>query len=209
MKSLKKIFLSAAVIATVFGSASCASKSASSEDESAKADSIAAAAREQAIADSIAAVQADSIAAAEAANALVLTPEGLPAVKIGMAEKDIPSSVEGIYDSTKSKSVSSDYDMQNPGIAKEITCKQNGKDALFVYVNPKGEVCGIYVSSPEIITTDGIHVGSTVADVKKVSGLKHEYNEMDDTQSFYGNGIVYYINEAGTKVRLIGVGTTL
>ncbi|GEM_PF-4424197 len=203
MKNLKKLFISAAVLAAVFGGISCTSKSASAENEGANADSVTAAEQEQAeeaIADSI---------AAEAAKALVLNAEGLPSVTIGMAEKDIPASVEGVYDSTKSRSLSQEYDMTNPGLTKEITCMKDGQDVLFVYLNAKGEVCGMYVSSPELSTTDGLHVGSPVSDVKKVNGLKYELNEMEDTQSYYGNGFVYRLDDAGNNVCLIGVGTTL
>lgn len=203
MKSLKKLFISAAVIAAVVGGISCTSKSASAENESANADSVTAAEQEQteeALADSM---------AAEAAKALVLTSEGLPAVTIGMAEKDIPASVEGVYDSTKSRALSQEYDMTNPGLTKEITCMKDGQDVLYVYLDAKGVVSGMYVSSPELTTTDGLHVGSSVSDVKTVNGLKHELNEMEDTQSYYGNGFVYKLDDAGSNVCLIGIGTTL
>lgn len=195
---MKKILLLVAS-ATLFGSVSCSAKAESSE--TAEPQTTNASEPQQ--------TQADTTIAAEEVNTLILGENGLPTVKIGMAENAIPATVAGVYNSKKARALEPDMSAPLPEIVKEITCFQNGKEAIYIYLTADNKVCGMYVQTPDISTAEGIHVGSPVSDVKKVPGIGHEIDEMNDTEYYYGNGMHFYLDEETNNVRLISVGHTI
>lgn len=202
-----KKFLLLVASATLIGAASCSAKSESADAVATQTTEISEASEAQ---QDQPQAQADSAVAEapEETNTPTLSENGLPTVKIGMAESEIPASVAGVYNSKKARALEPEMSIPGPEIVKEITCSQNGKETIYIYFTADNKVCGMYVKTPDISTAEGIHVGSPLSDVKKVPGIGHEIDEMNDLEYYYVNGMHFYLDVETNKVRLISVGHT-
>lgn len=122
-------------------------------------------------------------------KALVLNAKSLGGLTIGMSKASIPATVAGLYTSKSYTRINHDENMDCPSeIHGYYTCSLKGKETCYIYINNKNTVCGIYVTTPTIKSSEGVKTGMSEASVKKIAGMQFQLVEM-------GNS--YYVGKAG------------
>ena len=102
--------------------------------------------------------------ASKASAGLTLTGKGLGSITIGMAKASLPTAVAGLYNSKSYTRIDPETSMDCRGdIAGYYICKLNGKETCAIYIDSKGKVCGIYVTTPSIKSTEGVKPGMPAA----------------------------------------------
>ena len=147
--------------------------------------------------------------ASKASAGLTLTGKGLGSVTIGMAKASLPTAVAGLYNSKSYTRIDPETSMDCRGdIAGYYICKLNGKETCAIYIDSKGKVCGIYVTTPSIKSTEGVKPGMPAASVKRIAGMRYAYDEMDSQHCFYAKSGVLALTseEVPDKIHAIVVG---
>jgi len=122
---------------------------------------------------------------------LVLTDKGLGNLTLEMSKASIPATVSGLYDSKSYTRINHDECMDCPSdIHGYYTCSLKGKEMCYIYISNKNTVCGIYVTTPSIKSSEGVKTGMSTASVKKIAGMNYEQIDM-------GNS--YYVGKAGIE----------
>lgn len=153
--------------------------------------------------------QKKATTASKASAGLTLTGKGLGSITIGMAKASLPTAVAGLYNSKSYTRIDPETSMDcSWDLAGYYICKLNGKETCAIYIDPKGKVCGIYVTTPSIKSTEGVKPGMPAASVKRIAGMRYEYDEMNDQHCFYAkSGVLALTSEdAPDKIHAIVVG---
>ena len=110
-------------------------------------------------------------------NTFTLTSQGIGQVQLGVDPNELPESIPGLY---ASKSFSdplaqylSDDDDDDWGVFEGWEFLDDEGNTVFTAeVDSLGLICEITISSPDILTADGLHVGSTPHQVEKNKGAQ-------------------------------------
>lgn len=140
---------------------------------------------------------------------LVLTAKSLGKITIGMTKASIPATVAGLYNTKSYTRINHDECMDCPyDLDGYFTCKLGGKKTCYIYIGKNGKVCGIYVTTPTVKSSDGVKAGMSSASVKKIAGMRYELNEMTGETYYYGKSGITAIaseDEPG-KIKAIAIG---
>lgn len=109
---------------------------------------------------------------------IIITSEGVGPVKIGMNAKQLPASVEGLYD--KMVEENSDMVLYSFYLNGETVMTTNGDESI--------ALIEVFPSLQNVSTTDGVHPGMTAADFKGKSG----WNQTSD-ETFEKDGVTVYL----------------
>lgn len=130
-----------------------------------------------------------------------LTANGIGPVQLGMKAVELPESVPGLYDSKLSdvyidEEMPDDEDM--PEFATWYFYDEEGETVFTAIQDSLGYISEITISSPNILTAEGLHVGSLPQQVETVKGAQ---KILPDPMADYGrvsyqlNGITLWIDD--------------
>ena len=130
-----------------------------------------------------------------------LTANGIGPVQLGMKAVELPESVPGLYDS-KLSDVYIDEEMPDdeemPEFATWYFYDEEGETVFTAIQDSLGYISEITISSPNILTAEGLHVGSLPQQVETVKGAQ---KILPDPMADYGrvsyqlNGITLWIDD--------------
>ena len=104
-----------------------------------------------------------------------LTANGIGPVQLGMKAVELPESVPGLYDSKLSdvyidEEMPDDEDM--PEFATWYFYDEEGETVFTAIQDSLGYISEITISSPNFLTAEGLHVGSSPQQVETVKGAQ-------------------------------------
>ncbi len=141
-------------------------------------------------------------ATALAQTTYTLTLNGIGPVQLGVKASELPESVPQLYDSKMSdvyidEEMPDDEDM--PEFATWYFYDEEGETVFTATQDSLGYICEISISSPNILTPEGIHVGTPQQQLDKTKGaLRIDPDPMADETfarlSYVLNGITYWVD---------------
>lgn len=169
------------------------------ENEAAEAEGTAEAtdATEATKADGQTAADGTTAATAKEAGAadFVVRKGALGALKVGMSVKEVPASIEGLYDSWERKTETFS-DMEGEWTETLLIFKKGGKKVFHCFLDTDGKKIYSLVlegAASHIMTEDGIHVGYPARDLFNQKRMKWETYFEGTTFGKSGN-VIYYVN---------------
>lgn len=139
-------------------------------------------------------------AAAQGVNTFTLTADGIGPVQLGAKALDLPESVPQLY-ASKVSDIFIDEEMPDeedmPEFATWYFYDEDGEVVFTATQDSLGFISEITISSPNLLTAEGIHVGTPQQQVAAISGiLKIEPGpwEDDPRDSYELNGITLWID---------------
>ena len=107
---------------------------------------------------------------------ILLSSEGLGYVKISQPVPDVPESEQIVTWNDDFCGFGDDSDDAPGGWKTQYPTNENGNLAFYVqaYPDKTSPVTAIYIINPKIHTKHGLHVGSSLAEVKELGGVKEK-----------------------------------